>query len=124
MLSLRRRGMRMASDERILGGGEFVERLMEEAQEREKETLRLRRQVHGLGDLAKEVAEAEGITVERLRSGDRTRRVSRARRSFCRTAIEGMRYPAAEVARYLGITTSGVARAAKTEQFDQAPRGR
>ena len=122
VLSLRRKGMRMASDERILGGGSFVERLMEEAQEREKETLRLRRQVRGLGDLAKELAEAQGITVERLRSGIRTRRVSSARRLFCRTAIEGMGYPAAELARYLGITTSGVARAAKAEALDTAPK--
>jgi REP element-mobilizing transposase RayT len=122
VLSLRHKGMRMASDERILGGGSFVERLMEEAQEREKETLRLRRQVRGLGDLAKELADAEGITLERLRSGDRTRRVSRARRLFCRTVVEGMGYPAAEVARYLGITTSGVARAAKAEQLDTASK--
>jgi hypothetical protein len=41
VLSLRRRGIRVASDERILGGDEFIQRLMSEPEEREKETLRL-----------------------------------------------------------------------------------
>ena len=43
MLSLRRKGIKVASDERILGGDEFIQRLMSEAEEREKETLRLSR---------------------------------------------------------------------------------
>ncbi len=41
VLSLRRKGMRVASDRRVLGSGEFVERLLSEVNEREKETLRL-----------------------------------------------------------------------------------
>ena len=45
VLSLRRKGTKVASDERILGSGEFVERLLGEAARRENEMLRLSRKV-------------------------------------------------------------------------------
>jgi len=41
VLSLRRKGIKVASDQRVLGGSEFIQRLLSEAKEREKETLRL-----------------------------------------------------------------------------------
>jgi hypothetical protein len=112
VLSLRRKGVRMASDERILGGGSFVERLMEEVKDGERETLRLRGRIGDFQSLAREVAQAEGITVEALRSGGRSRLVSQARRRFCRMAVRTMIYPAAQVARFLGVTTAAVVRAA------------
>jgi hypothetical protein len=37
VLSLRRRGIKIASDERILGRVEFIRRILSEAEEREKE---------------------------------------------------------------------------------------
>ena len=43
--SMRKRGTGMASDARILGEGGFVERVIAEAEARERETLRLRRRV-------------------------------------------------------------------------------
>jgi len=39
VLSLRRRGEKTVSDERILGSGEFIEQLLSEAEEKAKETL-------------------------------------------------------------------------------------
>ncbi len=122
MLSLRRKGIRMASDERIMGGGSFVERLMEEAEERERETLRLRGRISDVKSLAREVGQEEGISVEALRSGDRSRKVSRARRSFCRTAVGKMDHPAAAVARFLGVTTSAVVRAASAFEPEPHPQ--
>ena len=41
VLSFRRKGIKVASDERVLGGDEFIQRLLSEADEKEKETLRL-----------------------------------------------------------------------------------
>jgi hypothetical protein len=46
--------------------------------------------------------------------------VSRRRRLFCQLAVEKMGYPGAEVARYLGITTSAVNRLAASEESRQA----
>jgi putative transposase len=110
VLSLRRKGMKVASDERILGGSEFIERLLSEAEEREKETLRLGREVPDLLTLAKRVVRGEGIEESELRSGIRKREVVRARRLYCQLAIGKMGYPGAEVARFLGVTTSSVNR--------------
>ena len=51
-----------------------------------------------------------------LRSGKRERGVVRARRLFCQLAIGRMGYPSAEVARYLGVTTSSVNRLAVSKE--------
>jgi len=116
VLSLRRKGVKVASDERILGRDEFIQRLMSEAEEREKETLRLGREVPGLLNLAKRIMEGEGIEESEFRSGTRKREVVRARRLFCQLAIGRMGYPGAEVARFLGVTTSSVNRLAVSEE--------
>jgi len=116
VLSLRRKGIKVASDERILGGDRFIQRLMSEAEEREKETLRLGREVPDLLTLAKRVVRGEGIEESELRSGIRKRGVVRARRVFCQLAIGRMGYPGAEVARFLGVTTSSVNRLVVSEE--------
>lgn len=82
VLSFRRKGIRVASDERILGSGEFVQRLLSEVDDREKETLRLSSLIRDLPSPASRIAEGEGVTEEELRSGGRTRRISKARRVF------------------------------------------
>ena len=102
----------MAFDERVLGGDEFIERLLSEAEEREKETLRIGRRVPDLRNLAKRIMEGEGVEEKELRSGIRKREVVRARRLFCQLAIGRIGYPGAEVARFLGVTTSAVNRLA------------
>jgi len=56
VVSMRRRGMGMASDERILGSDGFVERVIAETERQERETLRLRRRVPELSVILGEVA--------------------------------------------------------------------
>jgi putative transposase len=116
VLSLRRKGIKVAFDERVLGGDDFIERLLTEAEEREKETLRISRKVPDLLTLVKRIMEGQGIEETELRSGTRKREVVRARRMFCQLAIGKMGYPGAEVARYLGVTTSAVNRLAVSEE--------
>jgi putative transposase len=116
VLSLRRKGAKIASDERILGGDKFIQRLMSEAEEREKETLRLGREVPDLLTLAKRIVRGEGIEESELRSGIRKRGVVKARKLFCQLAIGRMGYPGAEVARFLGVTTSSVNRLVVSEE--------
>ena len=48
--------------------------------------------------------------------------MSKARRLFCQLAVGKMGYPGAEVARFLGITTSAVVRAAKTEELEEVQK--
>lgn len=117
VLSLRKRRIKVASDERILGKDEFIRRLLSEAEEKEKETLRLFRRVPDLEILASRIVKGEGIEESELRSGMRTRKVVRARRIFCRLAVVKMGYPGAEVARYLGVSTSAVNRLAVSNKM-------
>jgi putative transposase len=117
VLSLRRKETPAASDERVLGSSEFVLDLISEAEQKAKDTLRLSVQRKDLMELAKEFSKQEGITEEELRSGGRRRRISKARKLFCRTAVGEMRYPGAEVARFLGVTTSAVCRLANSDMI-------
>jgi putative transposase len=119
VLSVRRRGTRVSSDQRILGSSEFVEDLLSEVDEREKDTLRLSVRVRDLGSVAKEIKKGEGLGESELRSGRRQRKVSRGRRLFCQLAVGKMGYPGAEVARFLGVTTSAVLRAAYSEELPE-----
>jgi REP element-mobilizing transposase RayT len=119
VVSLRRKGIKAAHDDRILGSGEFVEGLLSEADRQQRETLRFRGKVQDLGSLARRIGMREGVGEWELRSGVRRGKVSRARRLFCQVAVGRMGYPAAEVARFLGVTTSAVVRAAHSESHPE-----
>ena len=108
VLALRHKGNKVAADERILGGSEFVESVLAETTEQARATLRLPGKPVDLSALARKVAAREGITESELRSGNRRRRISEARRLFCREAVTRLGFSGAEVARFLGVTTSAV----------------
>lgn len=112
VLPLRRRGIKVASDERILGSIAFIEQLRVEAAHRERETLRLSRKLVDVATLATAVAGQTRVQEAELRSGSRRREVVRARRLFCQVAVTAMGYSGAAVARFLGVTTSAVNRLA------------
>jgi putative transposase len=109
-LALRQRGERQASDERVLGDGDFVEAVWSEADEHGKENQRIRRKKEALSSLAERVCRGHGVTVEELCSGSRRHAIVEGRRDFCRVAIMGYGYSGTEVARFLGVTNSCVLR--------------
>ena len=119
VLSLRRRGENVVSDQRILGSSEFVKTLLEEVSEQEKEALRFGTNVTDLPLLAKQISMNEGITEEELKSASRTTKISKARRLFCQLSVMKMGYPGAQVARLLGVSTSAVVRAANSEELPE-----
>ena len=57
-----------------------------------------------------------------LRSGSRKRAVVRAKRVFCQLAVKKIGYSGAEVARFLGVTTSAVNRLANTKELPEVNR--
>ena len=95
--------------------GTLWSRFWSESAELEKETLRRKGPGLDLETLAGVIAAEQGITETELRSGSRKRRVSDTRREFCRASVGDLGYPAATVARFLGVTTSAVVRAARAE---------
>jgi len=119
VLSMRRKRIRVASDDRILGSGDFVQSLISEVDERQRETLRLCHRATDLASLGRRIAKGEGLTESGLSSGNRKPRVSRARRLFCQLAVRKMGYPAAHVARFLGGSTPAVARTANSEDLPE-----
>jgi putative transposase len=119
VVSLRRKGEKVASDQRILGSSEFVKTLLEESDEREKETLRFTTKAPDLASLARQVSRNEGIAETELKSGSRRRKISSARRLFCQVSVVKMGYPGAQVARLLGVSTSAVVRAAHSPELPE-----
>ena len=117
VLALRRKGVVQTFDERILGSGEYVERVLSEAGEKEKNTLRLVSKKYDLSSIAKMVNAKECIEEAALRSGNRRKEVVRVRRIFCQLTVKKLGFSGADVARYLGVTTSAVNRIANSEEL-------
>ncbi len=119
VVSLRRKGEVEASDERILGSGGFVERVLEEAEERLKETLRWRKKVTDLKTLLREVAKRERLKEAELMGRSRRGAVVNGRKFFCQVAVRKLGYTGASVARFLGMTTSSINRMARLEEMPE-----
>jgi len=122
VLSLRRVGSKVFSDERILGSSEFVNNVIADAEEKAKETLRLTLKISDLPSLALKVCEGQGVDEAGLRSGLRKREVVRSRRIFCQIAVKKMGYSGADVARFLGINTSAVNRLAVSDELPEVEK--
>jgi putative transposase len=107
-----RRGQRegMVSDERILGGGQFVEKVLEEAEERVRHQLPMDRRLGEARDLIDRVCSEAGLSVEELGAGSRRGPVSRMRRNLLRRIVMELGLTQAEAARLPGVTTSAVAK--------------
>ena len=119
VLSLKRAGGKVFSDERILGSSEFVKTVISDVEEKAKETLRLNSKISDLASLASEICEGGGVEEADLRSGLRKRGVVKSRRMFCQIAVKMMGYSGADVARFLGITTSAVNRLAVSDELPE-----
>jgi putative transposase len=115
VVSMRSRGIGIRSDERIQGRGGVVERVIGEAEAKERETLRLRRKVSDLSEFLKEVAEKNGLGEEEVRSLRHGRQSVRVTKLFCHRAVRKFGYTGASGARFLGITTSLVNRYAASD---------
>ena len=117
VLPLRRRGVKVVSDERILGSGAFIEQLCADAGHRERETLRLARKVVPLATWERTLRTGEGVAAVDLHAGLRSRRVVYVRRLFCQVAARGMGYSGAAAVRFVGVTTSAVNRLVASEEL-------
>jgi putative transposase len=110
--SRKRKGMVLESDERILGGSEFIRQILEESSEEHKAQLKVRITTKSISDIITEQSLETGIGQRELRSGSRRRKISQARAIIARRCGEELGLSYAEIARVLGVSTSGVRRAA------------
>jgi hypothetical protein len=96
------------SDERILGSGDFVKATLQQSERNLAEKYRPK---HPLEELSALAAKRLSLAPERIRSGSRRKEYSQARALFAWLAVEKEGYPAAVVARFLGISRVGVKKA-------------
>ena len=102
-----RDGGRGKGDERILGSGDFVDNVLNEANE-----LECRKQGYkvDLGELVKRVSRDTGIEIQDLLSSKRERRISHVRGIVCYLAVLKLGYELSEVGKVLGISRKSVSR--------------
>ena len=111
VIEARRGGERQAYDERILGSGDFVERVLKEAGEREPERGRLRRAGWTSEKILEHAAKSAGIRVSDLRGSGRTEAQSRGRALASLWLVEGLGESGASAARRLSLTKAAVRKA-------------
>ena len=110
VVSLRRNKQRVLGDERILGSGEFVERITKEADEKIKYQLSGHERRQKAEAHITMVCHREGINIKELRSGSRRPEVSRVRTKLSLWLVEDCGIPLAEAGRQLGVSTSAVSK--------------
>jgi putative transposase len=110
VISMRRFGERGLSDERILGSGEFVERMIGEANVRLKRQFTITERLSQAKAHIKKVCETESINRQELISGSRRRHIARVRSSLAVKLVEELGISLAETARQLGVSTSAISK--------------
>ena len=108
VLSMRQRGERRFSDERILGSGEFARDILNDAEAREKVFLPLLSRVAEAEAALDRRCKDAGISLESLRSGSRRKECSSVRKELALRFVLELGLSYAETARMLGISASGV----------------
>ena len=101
----------MLTDERILGTGDFVDRILNEADERLKYQMAGNKGKQQIGEVIERVCEEENINSHELRMGSRRRRISQVRTQIVHQLVENFGIPLAEVARQVGVSTSAISKA-------------
>jgi REP element-mobilizing transposase RayT len=118
--ALRRAKTAVAGDARVLGGGDFVERLWrEEARSEQIPGPRL-----SLESLVMRVCHQMGIPVDALAGGSRQAPVRRAREGIAHLWIGALRQPGRALAAVLGVAPQSVYRAAARGAVHAADWGR
>ena len=110
---------RELSDQRILGGGDFVGAVLQESERLLEKKYKPKRTID---DLIAVVADKVGISPELICSGSRQRKYSEARALIAYLAVEETGHPSADVARYFGINQASVFHAVKKGKilFDES----
>ena len=108
--SQRQRGERELSDGRILGRGTFVERVLKEADVRTVRQDAFKKTKRHAERVVAQACQETGVSLTELRSGSRRGKLPGVRVKIAKTLVEDYGLQIAEVARQVGISTSGVSK--------------
>jgi len=113
VVSARRSGRKEEYDERILGSGDFVNAILKEAEEKTLLQLKVRRSGKTLSKIIDRECDRVQISQKELKGGSRRREVSALRIKIAKRGLDELGLSLAEIARHVGVSTSGIARAVK-----------
>jgi hypothetical protein len=108
--AMRRLGVREKSDERILGGGKFVKKLIEQSDRERKKQFSILERLQQATLTVDKVCKKQKISVEALKSGSRRQNVSKARSLLAKALVEECGLSLTETGRQLGVSPSAVAK--------------
>jgi putative transposase len=111
--SARRSGGKEEYDERILGSGEFVNAVFREIEEKTRLQLKLRRAGTTISKIIDQACAENDISTQELKGGSRRRKVCELRVQIAKRGLDELGLSLAEIARHVGVSTSGIARAVK-----------
>ncbi len=111
VVSLRRQGVKEITDERILGSGDFVERVLKEANEKKKGAYTARERKKKVKQLIVGRCKKGNVSVSELKGGSRRGTIPRVRFEIANSLVESYGLPLAEVARQVGVSTSAISKA-------------
>jgi predicted HTH domain antitoxin len=107
---MRRKGESEAADARILGSGEFVTKVVQEADTGIKYQFLSKTDRERLTKQIRTFCKKEGMSEKELCSGSRRREVSKARAQLAVLLVKEHGVSLTECARQLGLTTSAIAK--------------
>lgn len=110
VISMNRQGNRELSDERILGGGTFVESILKETEEKVRYQFARKQDKSEIEKMIKMACEKANVGFKELKSGNRQVHVVRLRSQLAFELIRECGVSLAEAARQLGVTTSAIAK--------------
>ncbi len=108
VVSLRSNKQLVLTDERILGSGDFVEKVLKDADERFACQIRAKHQRGSMQQIIENMCRKKGINSKELRMGGRRKVVSRVRADLAHVLLSQLGIPSAEIARQLGVSTSAI----------------
>ena len=111
VLSLRAKGEKEEYDSRILGSGDFVRAIMQEADDKLSRQMKYRREKASVEGVIRKMCKEAGVKEEELRGRGQRRGVSEARGEIALYLSREMGLSMAEIARNLGVGTSAIAMA-------------
>jgi putative transposase len=122
VVAMRRRGQREEYDDRILGSGSFVNEIIKEAEDRQLRQMKHKRSGKTIQKILEEECKSRKINPLELKAGGKRSSVSAARAAIACRCREELGASAAEIARHLGVSTSGIIRS--IERAERVGKGR
>ena len=118
LITQRSAGMRIMGDERILGRSDFVERVLQKANEDYEQRTRILAKGQDLNTLIECIANYFEIDKESLHTATKQPVISRARALLCYFAVNKLMMRGAEVARRLSVSPSSVSKSVARGRAD------